>query len=497
MIAAVDEVETKLDAHPALVLPSLDGVVDGACVAAADPVVLRATYWDTPDLRLVRAGVTLRHRVEPDGQGWQLKLPDRSSPPGALARTEIHLDGGASRPPAEAVALLRPYTRGAPLTKVARLRTRRAVMGVTGPDDTLLAEVCDDEVSVYDGRRLVSRFREIEVEAAAAVVRDALTSALCAAGAEPAAQQPKLVRALGPPATRPADVPIPPAGPPDPRQPVGQVVSRALLIDLERMIRHEPGTRRGRDPEELHQMRVATRRLRSTLRTFRPLLDQGWADGLRRRLRGLAAALGEVRDLDVLMERVDRDAAALDPEDAAATAPVVAALHHEREDARDRLLAVLDGDAHLRLLDDLVRAAHAPAVLDPAAPAGPALTPLVAAAWSRAAKAVKQDRPLHDIRIRVKRLRYAAEAAVPAFGAPAERLADRAADAQDVLGVHQDAVVAEQTYRRHLPGSDPPTAFALGLLAARARRRARRARRRWPQRWQRLRRRKLRAFLDA
>lgn len=488
------EIETKLDLHPAVELPPLDAVIEGSTVTSEPAVTLKATYFDTDDLRLIRSGITVRHRPEEGTDPWQVKLPD--DPLGeAISRAEIAFPGGSRRPPAAVRSLVTAATRGAELRPVARLVTRRQRVTISR-DEAPIAEVADDEVTVFQGPRLLARFREVEVEAARRKVRRALVRALVDAGAEETGNQPKLVRALGPAATAPPDVAAGTQIGPDPGVAVVEVVRHALLSDLTRMIAHDPGTRLGEDPEELHQMRVATRRLRTTLRTYRPVLDSAWASGLREELRGLTAALGDVRDLDVLSARVARDVQRLPPEDRDAGERVRALLRDRRAAARATLMRVLDDRDYPNLLDRMVAAAQAPACPAPDAPAGPALAPIVARAWTQVAKAQARGDPLHDLRLRIKRLRYAADAVAPAFGAPATDLAAAAARSQDVLGVHQDAVIAVEAYRSLLPQVDTEMAHALGQLTAAALRRQRRAARRWAQEWPRLRRPSLRRFLD-
>src|SRR5918996_413573 len=228
------------------------------------PRTLVSAYYDTPDLRLARHGVTFRHRVE-DGVGlWQLKLPR------AAARVELEVPGPPARPAAELLDLLVGHLRGAELVRVARLRTRRRRQRVDG------AEIVDDSVAVLDGQRVSSRFREIEVELLEGDEETLrrVEKELEAAGAERGALTPKLYRAL--------DVAYAPraakasAG----ARPV-DVLRGALREQYERLLAHDPGTRPGSDPEDLHQMRVAARRARAFLRAARPLLDRAWANELR------------------------------------------------------------------------------------------------------------------------------------------------------------------------------------------------------------------------
>ncbi|HEY8643601.1 MAG TPA: CYTH domain-containing protein, partial [Candidatus Dormibacteraeota bacterium] len=156
------EREVKLGAAPGFHLPALDGVLEGVTADAADEKRLETVYHDTPDLRLARWGVSLRHRA---GEGWTVKLPgSEEAPEGGLAREELEFEGPRTRVPAPALKLLAAYVRNSQLEPVARLKTRRRTVRLRDPKARLLAEVVDDEVSVLEGRRVASRFREVEVE---------------------------------------------------------------------------------------------------------------------------------------------------------------------------------------------------------------------------------------------------------------------------------------------------------------------------------------------
>ena len=161
-----------------------------------------SAYFDSHDLRLARRGITLRHRIEDGSRVWQLKIPS------GAARLELEEAGVPARPPEGLSNLLVAHLRGAELVRVARLRTRRQTRQVDG------AEIVDDSVSVLDGQRVTSRFRELEIELVggdeATLAR--LDAALRDAGAEPAGT-PKLFRVLGLELPAPAR-PVPPdAGP--------------------------------------------------------------------------------------------------------------------------------------------------------------------------------------------------------------------------------------------------------------------------------------------
>src|ERR1700682_3633687 len=206
------EREVKLGAGPAFHLPDLSGVVEGVVVGAPEAVRLETVYYDTPDLRLARWGVSLRHRA---GEGWTLKLPPRAPAAGQpagqlLERDELTFQGGAKKPPEAAVAIVRAYVRKAELVPVARLSTLRRRVRLVDAAGARVAEVVDDEVSVRDGRRVAARFREIEIELAGADGNEAILAPLVgrlrAAGAGAPDPTPKHIRALGPRAMEPPEV---------------------------------------------------------------------------------------------------------------------------------------------------------------------------------------------------------------------------------------------------------------------------------------------------
>jgi CHAD domain-containing protein len=254
------------------------------------------------------------------------------------------------------------------------------------------------------------------------------------------------------------------------------------------VVAHDPGTRLGRDPEELHQMRVATRRLRAFLRAARPLLDEEWAESLRAEAGWLGSVLGPIRDLDVLLEHLHSDASALEPKERRALRRIFRRLEQERADDRVVMLAALQSDRYLTLLDRLEAAARAPVLA--ADGQDVSLRDIAADEYRRLRKAVRAletepaDTDLHEIRIHGKRARYAAELAEPVVGKPATRFIREAKAFQDVLGQHQDAVVAEERLRGlllELGGA--ATAFSAGRLVERQRERRVEARAEFPRAW--------------
>ena len=282
----------------------------------------------------------------------------------------------------------------------------------------------------------------------------------------------------------------------------GDVVQAALAASVARLLRHDPGVRVGDDPEDVHQARVATRRLRSDLRTFRGLLDADWTATLRDELRWLGAELGTVRDTEVLTERLQGRLETLPAEDRADAAPLLARLRERWEGCRAELLAALRSPRYMQLLDRLVLAAREPALLPEAAePAAEVLPPLVAGPWRHLRDAVEglddepADEALHEIRIRAKRCRYAAEAVAPVVGKPAREFARAIAAVQDVLGEHQDAVVAEHWLRAAAGTAAARESFVAGELTALERDAAARARDEWRDVWRDARRKRLRSWL--
>lgn len=471
------EREVKLDVWLGFAFPDLDDLGDlselGGGVEVGPPVTrrLRATYYDTADLRLVRSGITVRHRLG-DGTGWTVKLPADGNGDGAVVRAERTFKGKAGAVPSAVDDVVVAWRRGAPLAVVARFDTERRVRVVTGPGGAVLAEVVDDEVSVYEGDHLAMRFREIEVEQGSADGSSAvaaLVDRLVGAGAGRSTHPSKLARALGPRASAPGDLDVAPLGE---RPSAGDVLRAGLARSATLVVAHDAGVRAGVDVEAVHQARVGTRRLRSDLQAFGPLLLPAWAADLRRELSWLADALGDVRDADVLLARLDRRVESLDAGERGAGGLLVERLRAERADAVARLAAVLDDERYVALLDRLIDAVHDPAVTKEACrPAAKVLGRLAAEPWHRLRSAVADlgddptDDELHRVRIRAKRVRYAAELASLSAGKGARRFAKAVAALQDVLGGRNDAIVTEEWLRR-AAAEVPPAPAALALRLA-------------------------------
>ncbi|HEX6487760.1 MAG TPA: CHAD domain-containing protein [Candidatus Dormibacteraeota bacterium] len=480
------ERELKLSAPPGYRIPSLDDL--DLKLTPATERRLTTTYYDTPDLRLARWGFTMRYRA---GEGWTVKLPSSGSG-GVVVRDEIEFPGSPSKPPAGALALLRGLLRRDEPVLVARLRTLRRISSIVDSGEHRLAEVDDDEVSVIDGRRLAARFRQLEVELAADAPDDLLSrlsTLFQAAGAAPDPVS-KAARALGPRAVAPPEAHPKAVRPGDP---AGAAVAAAIAASTARLLLHDPGVRLGDDPEAVHQARVATRRLRADLRTFRDFVDPDWAAALVEELRWAAGDLGDVRDSEVLTELLEGLARRLPSGDRAAGLRLARRLGQVRDDARRRLIATLDSPRYLELIEALLAASHEPPLTEAsAAPAEEALPPQVKAGWRRIRRAVRDlpddppDEHLHRVRILAKRLRYAAEAVGTVLNGYG-KLAKDAAALQDVLGRHQDAVVAQGWLREQRPKLTPTQAFVAGELWGLAGGQAAQSRLEWPAAWKALR----------
>jgi CHAD domain-containing protein len=284
----------------------------------------------------------------------------------------------------------------------------------------------------------------------------------------------------------------------------GDVVANAIRRGAARIAGHDPLVRLRMELPDgdtaVHQMRVGCRRLRSDLRTFGPLLDGRWARELRAELGWLAAQLGAARDAEVLRARLRRTAAAdpLAPPDGSAVARIDAELAARHGEALDALDAVLACDRYLALLDRLLAAAAAPRLIPLAQAAASEVLPrLVAAPWRRFAFGARgvngavdlspdgPDAAWHAVRVHGKRARYAVEAVAGVIGGEAAALAKALAAVQDVLGEHQDAAVAAETWLS-VARSDPDDhalAVTAGRLYERERSVIRAVRRKFPAAW--------------
>ncbi len=280
------------------------------------------------------------------------------------------------------------------------------------------------------------------------------------------------------------------------------VVRQAIRRSYRRLVDNEPAVFDGNDPEAVHQARVATRRLRSDLKTFEPFVEHEWTVGLRGELRWLGADLGAVRDLDVLRDRLYAHAARLSPADSETARHVLRRLDADRAAARAALAATLRQPRYAELTAALAVAATKPRLLIAAcAPADQALAPVVEKRWRTLDRAVHKlglhpsDAALHRVRIKAKRCRYAAEAVIPAFGKPARRFARAMAGVQEVLGEQHDAVTAIAWLSKTAHECSATEAYVLGRVAEMEHAAARDARAQFFVVWDDARKKRLRAWM--
>jgi len=462
------EREVKMIVPGSFELPDLDDAIAGATLGEVEEPVIEDTYYDTPDLRLARWGCTLRHR---SGEGWTVKIP-RPSKGIVLDREEVAFSGDPGDPPVRAEALVSSLTRGVAVEEVARVRTLRSVRRWMTDDGAVVAELADDDVrgTTPDGEDVV--FREIEVELAPDAdgrLLDEIVQRLTAARRSAERPIPKLVRVLGPAATEPPDVDVTPL----PSKPTArQVIRSAFASSVARLLLQLPAARLGTDPEGVHQARVASRRMRSDLKTFEPLLETEWSTGLGTELEWLIDELGAVRDADVLGVKL-RDVIARHPEiDRDAARRVLHQVRLKRRRDRRRLLRHLGDDRAMQLFDHLVAASADPATVPRADRSASGVMPkLVRKRWKRLDRAIgrlgRNPAPadLHAVRILAKRVRYATEAVAPAVGKKARRFAKDAATIQDALGELNDAAVVGAWLTEVAERLDGPAAFAAGQIA--------------------------------
>lgn len=481
------EVERTYVLPPGDPLPDLSGAEGVGGVGRERVLRLDAVYWDTSDLRLAARRVRLRRRTGGTDAGWHVKIPTVDGV------VEVHAPvGRAEVVPPELVALVRAMTRGAALKQVARIRTRRSERDLLDADGRVVAVVADDDVTgrtlpaAPDGGHRLLRWREVEVELSDGSsesdreLLDAVERRLLSVGAEVSASPSKVGKTLA------DDVPAVWAPAPSltgPRSRAGDVLTAYVRTQVDAIVSLDPLVRRDAE-DALHRMRVATRRLRSLLRSYAALLDRPVTDPLADRLKELAAVLGGARDGEVLRDRIL--ATLSDVPSELVVGPVMERVTRSLGDdlsrARDDVLRALDSDEHAELLDRLVELGAALPWADPRVAgrrAGKVLPPAVERAHRRVRRDLRtaraagdrerRDLALHDARKAAKRVRYAAEVLAPALGKPAGRVARRAERVQAVLGEHQDAVVARGVLLQLGAAAQAAgeSAFTYGVLAQR------------------------------
>ncbi|WP_284748430.1 CHAD domain-containing protein [Amycolatopsis sp. RTGN1] len=278
------------------------------------------------------------------------------------------------------------------------------------------------------------------------------------------------------------------AGPADPAV---HHVRAKLDREIRALLAYEPGTRSGADPEDLHQMRVALRRMRSVLKLSGRLVGDG-AEPVRAELGWLGQSLGEVRDHDVLIGHVREVIADFEVRDQPAGRRLVSLFVTERAAAKRRLTRALSSARYSTLLQEVSLLTRG----TPASTAAEERHDLVAGLakphrkLSKAVRALPADPPdddLHALRIHGKKLRYAAELAQTSAkkkrAKRIKKLIKATRDFQTVLGDHQDAVIAAERMRTVLETADGEVGFVAGRIAERELARRAEARATWRASW--------------
>ena len=444
---------------------------------------LGATYFDTADLRLASAGLTLRRSTGGDDAGWHL-----TGPAAAGARWEVRLPlEGADRTVPEALQkMVRAHSKGAVLRPVAEMTTVRTVRRLVDASGQVLAEVPDDRVMVRTvatdgggnttGAGTSWRELEVAVDGGESDLLEAVDTRLRAGGLQEGESSAGL--ASGPHGNKRAR-----PGRQEEEQLTAKSAAGAVVLahvrEQVRQVQAQDLPVRLDAPDSIHKMRVATRRLRSALTTFASLFHAEVARPLRDELRWLAGELGAARDAEVMRDRV-RTAVASQGDDAAAEAAEAAAadLGHAYRDAHGRVLAELDGERYHRLLAGLDELVASPPVTDEAARrAGKVLPRLVARSYTKVRRIVaeaeaepdgaEREELLHDARKAAKRARYAGESVSRVFGKDATTFAQAMEAVQEALGEHQDSVLTRERLRDlalHSPSTG--AAFLYGRLHA-------------------------------
>lgn len=484
------EVEVKYDLEPSVtaaeLLASLD--VEGVDeVRDGGTARLTATYYDTPELDLLRHRITLRRRTGGTDGGWHLKLPAGQSGAGtAQGRLEVRRPAGHSRAPvpSELTGLVRSVLRDRVPQPVVRLRTTRVLTLLLDDQGRVLAEIADDQVTAQvlgEQEPSSSTWREVEVELVEGgpQLLAEVGRRLRRQGAVPALHRSKLARGLA--GQLPAQ-PVP-NGHRGPRRGagVGSVVLAHLRAQRDELVACDPQVRLDRY-DSVHRMRVATRRLRSALATFRPVFTPGSTTALRSELAWLAGVLGAARDAEVLRDLLADELVQVS--DQLLLGPVTERIGTELDEAyrlaHATVVAELDGDRYLQLLAALDAFVAVPPfsrlARRPARRQVPVLVRRDVRRVVRRLDAARAETELeqrqlrsHEVRKAAKRARYAAEAVGELFGAPARSLARQMRTVQQALGSHQDSLLARDwllgAADRARDAGEPT--FSYGLLYAR------------------------------
>lgn len=356
------EVEAKFSVSESLPIPAITELPGVAAVGETRSESLSAIYYDTEDLRLTRAKVTLRRRTGGHDDGWHIKLPS------TLGRTEIRMElgepvDGAYTVPQGLLTHVRSIIRNHPVEPIAQVDNQRTEQALVDAEGNPRAEFCDDNVTAWSllpGGEQTS-WREWEVELSGELpgteegtdfIRTA-TRQFITAGARVSSSPSKLASALG---SSINNAPLPPSmiSPDvDEKSPAAAVV-KALAANRDKLVQFDPKVRAD-EWDSVHQMRVATRELRSHMETFHGIIGGPEIARIEDELKLLASILGVARDAEVVEERWQSLLAAEDSDtlDDATREHIANDMGREYSRAHRKVVAALDSDRYLELLDSL------------------------------------------------------------------------------------------------------------------------------------------------
>lgn len=467
-----------------------DGPSDGMSLSPSGEKRISDTYLDTEDWRVYRAGYALRIREKAGALEATMKLLSPAGDGEALRRrreiSESLKAGDSSStlsksggPVGERVKALAGHKSLKPLFEV---RTRRGTYEVAlGEDATGEVALDETEIPVEGGAPVALRRVEVEVTDGAPASFEPFVEELrrgCGLAPATASKFEAGLFALG---LSPPEAPE--FGPTEISfsLPVGEVAYAVMREQFEVFLKHEPGTRIGEDPEELHDMRVASRRMRAAMKVFEAALPVR-SKKLRADLKWIAGILGEVRDLDVQLEELEGWISEVIPDDREPLGELRGVLEGRRERARKAMLRVLDSRRYERFVEAcgafLKRgpSRRSKEARRPVLAVGPEVLRRYYRKVRKAGDGISEDSSAveyHELRKKGKRLRYALEFLSKVYGKPARDLRGALKSLQDVLGDHQDAEVAIAHLRELVPEKgrrralSPRTVFVMGTVAHR------------------------------
>ena len=520
--AVHSEVEAKFLIEDAGHVEDLIDSLDPHDVQSASAVDIVDDYWDTPGWHLFGAGWAYRWRDRSGDKSMTLKS-NRLRDGIVQRRQEIRRrvpafpQDGSHPLVADHVADRSIGLRSRDLRKLFRVQTHRRLFDIRLPDGALVELGIDRTTITSDGpvKKLAPgrmTFVELEME-----LKEGGEESLRQLAEETqrrfgllAARLSKFERGLqttglSPPRASRTVLPSTPfvqalREQPAPADPAIHLAYGRLLEQFEEIIIQEPRAWEGLDPEGVHKMRVATRRLRSALRAFKKVLPASvrWFNG---EFKWLAAVLGGVRDLDVAMGNLPHFLSEIPPDDAAHLDDYQQYLADQWREERKRLLACLASERYGRLKAGFAeRLERGPSERTMEAlgsiTIGDAAQMLIGKRFrgvqrrGRAITSASRDEKLHALRIRCKQLRYLLEFFRPAYGELLKAETRRLKKLQEVLGDFQDACVAGELLRRYAEGlpmrsSNRGQLIALGQLIGGQNRRAASCRADFARAWER------------